>query len=100
MGVPKPIEEDIKDKSQALEKLLNKTINTFQLGESKKNKKKITLEDFKRNLTKVDIIKYIANKGTTNTQIQEIIYEQAKIASSKDTPTSILKEVVKIIKKK
>ena len=95
-----PVEEDIKDKAQALERLLNKTIDTFQLGEDKKDVKGMTLEEFKRNLTKEDILKYIEKKGTKNAEIQELIYEQAKIAASKDTPPHILKEVVKIMRKK
>jgi len=66
--------KDIKEKSQTLEKLLNKTIDTFKLSEDKTNKKEITLEEFKRNLTKEDIFRYMAKKGTSKSEIQELVY--------------------------
>ena len=84
------------DKEQVLENLLNKTIDKFSLS---KKKKKITLEEFKKNLTKEDIFYYIAKKGTKKPEVQEVIYKQAKAMAKKDTPPYILKEVIKILKR-
>ncbi len=92
-------------KTEKLEKLLNKTIDTFKLNEDQKQdkkedkKKEITLEDFKKNLSKKDILNYMKKQGTTSTEVQEIIYEQAKISAKKDTPIYILKAVSDILKK-
>ena len=100
-----PTEEEDKkvseSKSEKLEKLLNKTIDTFKLNEDKKQdkKKEITLEDFKKNLSKKDILNYMKKQGTKSSEIQEIIYEQAKLSAKKDTPIYILKAVTDILKK-
>lgn len=97
-------EVEVKEEStaKALDRLLNKTIDALNLSESRtdKNKKKITLEEFKKNLSEEDIKRYIAAKGSKNPKIQEIIYEQAKLSAKKDTPAHILQEVVKLIRKK
>lgn len=90
--------QDIKEETQDLEKILNKTIDTFNLSETEKPKE-VTIEEFKRNLTKDDVLKIMERKGTKNKQIQEIIYEQAQKISTKNEPASILKEVFKILKK-
>jgi len=84
------------NKSAALEKLLNKTIDAFKLSESKK----LTVEEFKKNLSKKDIINFMSRRGTKNKEIQEIIYEQAKLNAKKDEPAYILKEVSDILKNK
>ena len=100
-----PTEEGCKkvseSKTEKLEKLLNKTIDTFKLNEDKKQdkKKEITLEDFKKNLSKKDILNYMKKQGTKSTEIQEIIYEQAKLSAKKETPIYILKAVADILKK-
>lgn len=87
------------DVDPKLENLLNKTIDALKLNESKPSKKKMTLEEFKHNLSKDDVLKYMEKKGTKNKQIQDIIYEQAKEVATKDEPAYILKEIVKIMKK-
>jgi len=89
--------------AQALERLMNKALDAYDLTESgdrKKTKKSMTLEEFKKNLTEEDVKRYIAVKGSKNQKVQEIIYEQAKLSAKKDTPAHVLKEVVKIIRKK
>jgi len=60
---------------------------------------RIVATDIDGDTQPVGVIRYIENKGTSNPQIQDIIYEQATIASQKDSPAYILKEVVKILKK-
>jgi len=96
-------EEEMEESAaQALERLMNKTLDTFGLNESgdRKKKKDITLEEFKKNLTEEDVKRYIAAKCSKNPKVQEIIYEQAKLSAKKDTPAHILKEAVKMIRKK
>jgi len=97
-------EEEMEESAaQALERLMNKTLDTFGLSESgdrKTKKKDITLEEFKKNLTEDDVKKFIAAKGSKNPKVQEIIYEQAKLSAKKDTPAHILKEAFKLIRKK
>jgi len=90
----------IENKMGAIEKLLTDTVNKIQIEGNKTSKKKISLRELKQNVTKEDIIKYMENAGTKNPKIQEIIYEQASAASAKDTPFEILRQVVKIMRKK
>lgn len=103
-------EEEIKEKveapiltSESVEKLLNETIKKFNLVETdklKKKKKQLTLTEFKRNLSKEDIYKYIEKAGTKNSKIQDIIYEQASVQAKSAKPIDILKHVIKVMKKK
>jgi hypothetical protein len=94
------VKEGQQNKTQVLENLLDKTIDAFELNENKKPKsKKQTLEEFKKNLCKEDILKYIERKGTKNPKVQEVIFEQASLAAEKQEPVYILKKVVDIMKK-
>ncbi len=88
-------EEKEDDKSETVEELLNKEIDKLQLNE----KKKMALKEFKQNLTKEDVLRYIEKKGSKNPEVQKLIYEQAKTAAQKDSPAHILKEVAIILKK-
>lgn len=86
-----------------VENLLNETINNFKLNETrkpKKNKKSLTLQEFKKNLTEDDIYKYMERAGTKNPKIQKIVYEQALEVSKSAEPIEILKHVINIMKKK
>jgi hypothetical protein len=69
------------------------------LVESTKKKTGITKE-YLRNITQEGIIKYIEKAGTKNKDIQRIILEQARTAAQSNDNFKILKEVVKIMKKK
>jgi hypothetical protein len=91
-------EEDEDDKSETVEELLNKTIERLQLNEDKTDKK-LDLKEFKQNLTKEDVLRYIEKKVSKNPEVQKLIYEQAQAAAKKDSPAYILKEVAKILKK-
>ena len=88
----------------AMEKILAQTIQKLGLhtegSRTTKKKKEMTLEQFKRNLTKEDIFKYMDRAGTKNTQIQEIVYEQAVLAAKNSTPVEVLRQVINIMKKK
>lgn len=88
----------VESKMGAIEKLLTDTVNKIQT-EGRTSKRKINLQELKKNVTEEDIMKYIENAGTKNPKIKEIIYEQASAASSKHTPFEILRQVVKIMKK-
>lgn len=56
-------------------------------------------DDFKKNVTKEDVIKWMNKKGTGNPQVQEIIYEQAVSNCGSGKPYKILMELTKVIKK-
>lgn len=84
-----------------IEELVDNTIKRVDVKEdSSKKKSDITLEEFKQNLNREMIIKYIANKGSKNPKIQDIIYEQAVSEAGSGKPIKVLKQVVKIMKKK
>jgi hypothetical protein len=63
------------------------------------NTKGITKEML-QNFTREDVLAYMSRAGTTNTQVQTILYDQAETAAKSDRPVKILKEVIKLLKKK
>ena len=96
-----PIEEKAVTRTD-VERLLSETIEKLNLNETnpKKEKKKITLKEFKQNLTKDDIYKYMHRAGTTNEKIKDIVYEQAVTLAKSAEPVEILRNVIQIMKKK
>ncbi len=99
-------EEEVKEESvlttSSMEKILAKTISKLGLytEDSKtKKKKEMSLEQFKKTLTKEGIYKYMTRAGTKNPHIQEIVYEQAVIAAGNNKPIEVLKQVISIMKK-
>jgi len=111
---PPPMEdqEEVKEETQpdaplttgAMEKILSQTISKLGLhtegSRTTKKKKEVTLEQFKKKLTKEDIFKYMHRAGTQNPQIQEIVYEQAVLAAKNNKPIEVLRQVINIMKKK
>lgn len=98
----KPIEEKAVTKKD-VEQLLSETIEKLNLAEDKKPKKKkktVTLQEFKQNLTKDEIYKYMHRAGTTNKKIQKIVYEQATALAKSAEPVEILRHVISVMKKK
>jgi hypothetical protein len=87
----------------AMEKILSQTIQKLGLytedSRTTKKKKEVTLDEFKKNLTKEDIYKYMERAGAKNPKIQEIVYEQAVLAAKKNTPIEVLRQVISIMKK-
>ena len=86
-----------------VERLLSETIEKLNLTGSRTTKKKKavpTLNEFKQNLTKEDIYKYMHKAGTKNPKIQNIVYEQASSLAPTSKPIDILKQVIKVMKKK
>jgi len=61
--------------------------------------KGITLETI-RQFTKDDILAYINRSGINSKGVQEAIYNRAAKEAKSDNPVKVLKEVIKIIKKK
>jgi len=104
---PSEEKEDVKEDtpltSGAMEKILSQTISKLGLhtedSRTTKKKKEVTLKEFKKNLSKDDIYKYIDRAGTKNPQIQEIVYEQAVIAAGNNKPIEVLRQVINIMKK-
>jgi len=98
------VEENTPLTSGAMEKILAQTISKLGLhtegSRTTKKKKEMTLEQFKKRLTKEDIYKYIDRAGTKNPQIQEIVYEQAVLAAGNNKPVEVLRQVINIMKKK
>jgi hypothetical protein len=73
-------------------------INEMKVKVSKAKKYK-NADEFKRNLTKEDVISWLNKKGTKNTQIQEILYEQAISEGGSGKPYKVLMQLTKVIKK-
>lgn len=89
--------------TDAMEKILSQTIQKLGLhteNKETKKKKELTIDEFKKNLTREDIFKYMRRAGAKNPQVQEIVYEQAVLASKNSTPIEVLKQVINIMKKK
>lgn len=98
----KEVKEDVPLTSSSMEKILAQTISKLGLytEEKKKDtKKKVTLEQFKKKLTREDVYKYINRAGTKNPQIQEIVYEQAVSVAKNNSPIEVLRQVINIMKK-
>lgn len=95
--------EAITDK-ESMEKLLTQTLRKVGIfkedKQSKSSKKSMTLQEFKKRLTTEDVYKYIEKAGTKNPKIQEIIYEQAVMSAKNDSPVEVLRQVIKLMKKK
>lgn len=61
--------------------------------------KKVSKEKVK-NIDEKGVYEYMTRAGTKNEKIQKLIYEQAEIAAGTSVPVEVLKQVVKILKKK
>ena len=101
------ITQELKEENQKLiqenreikTKLSVKLSDESELNKNSKSYKDMTLEEFKKRITKEDVIRYIEKLGTKKPEVQEIIYKQAKMTAKKDIPAYIFKEVHKILKK-
>jgi hypothetical protein len=87
-----------------MDKILAQTISKLGLhtedSRTTKKKKELTLEQFKKTLTKEDVFKYMERAGAKNPKIQEIVYEQAVLAAKDSTPVEVLRQVITIMKKR
>jgi hypothetical protein len=90
--------EENNRQTEEVEKLVDKTISKFK-PRTKEAHRSMTLAEFKKNITKEDVLRYIGKKGTKNPEIQDIIYKQASSVAKKDIPAYILKEVYNILKR-
>lgn len=56
--------------------------------------------DFKKNVSKVDVLNWLTKRGTGDKEIQELIYEQAVAQAESAEPYKVLLELTKVIKKR
>lgn len=91
--VPAPAIEPLleEDGHSKISKEVNKQ---KKLNEADLMKKKL------KNITEEGIYKYMQKAGTKNAKIQELVYEQAVAAAGTGEPFEVLKQVVKILKKR
>jgi len=66
----------------------------------KESKKKVTMEDMKKNINEDFIYKYMEKAGSKKRHIQELLYNQAVQAAGTGEPIQVLKQVIKIMGKK
>ncbi len=86
-AAPEALMEDETPKPKVLKEVIK--VNTKDIL-----KKKL------KNITEEGIYKYMKNAGTKNAKIQELVYEQAVAAAGSGEPFEVLKQVVKILKKR
>jgi len=67
--------------------------------EQKENTKDLAMKKLK-NITREGVYKYMHNAGTKNDKIKELVYEQSVAAAGSGEPFKVLKQVVKILKKR
>jgi len=85
----------------APEALLEDEVPTSKvLKEVTKVNTKDLLKKKLKNITEEGIYKYMQKAGTKNAKIQELVYEQAVAAAGTGEPFEVLKQVVKILKKR
>jgi len=110
---PEPKTESINEE-EITEKIFNKLSekfnNFFDDKEEKPVEKKEVIKETKTpkkisrkallNITEEEVYNYMTRAGTANPKIQQLIYEQATAAAKSGKPVEVLKQVVKILKKK
>lgn len=67
--------------------------------EQKENTKDLMMKKLK-GITREGVYKYMHNAGTKNDKIKELVYEQSVAAAGSGEPFEVLKQVVKILKKR
>lgn len=81
-------------------------IDDIEEEEEKKKKKKKVKENKKLspkdilNITEEGVYAYMSRAGTSNPQVQRIVYEQAETAAQSSRPVLVLRQVSKILKTK
>lgn len=76
-----------------------KSLPPQKKAEKKISEKEMMLKKLK-NITEAQVYKYMERAGTKNKKIQELVYEQAAAAAQSGEPYKILRQVVKILKKR
>lgn len=67
--------------------------------QKKPSEKDLAIQKLK-NITQEGVYKYMERAGTKNTKIQELVYDQAVAAAGSGEPFEVLKQVVKILKRR
>jgi hypothetical protein len=88
----------VKAVSEDIDHLVKRKVSEMTSRKKPTSKPKITKESLK-NITKEQIYEYMYRAGTKNEKIQEIVWDQARVAAGKNDNFEILKQVVKILKK-
>jgi len=84
----------------APEALMEEVVKPKIVKEVTKVDTKELLKKKLKNITEEGIYKYMQKAGTNNAKIQELVYEQAVAAAGTGEPFEVLKQVVKILKKR
>jgi len=86
------------------EPLMEKKEDEPEIVKEAKTQKKLNEKDMikkkLKNINEEGIYKYMEKAGTGNRKIQELVYEQAVAAAGSGEPFEVLKQVVKILKKR
>jgi len=93
-----PSVDKAKDKLNEMKKIISKP--PINKSKSSLLEKKVLNKQSPVILTEKHVIDYMASKGTTNKQIQEVILEQCRGRSRSDKPEDLLRAVVKFYKNK
>ena len=91
-------EESMKLIESLVKSKIGKKITKESKPVAQPTKKQMTIQEFKKTLTREDIMKFIEKKGSKNKKIQEIIYEQAVASAGTSEPIVILKKVMEIMR--
>lgn len=78
---------------------LNEMKNVTKSKKVTKEQKFKNIEDFKKKLTREDVLKWLSKNGTKNPDIQELVYEQTASEIGSTKPYKILISLQKIYKK-
>jgi|WetSurSiteA1Bulk_404760.scaffolds.fasta_scaffold00566_14 hypothetical protein len=91
-----------KDLKSMIREVLTEMVPTKKkkVSESSQHKKEEITKEYLRNITEDGILKYIEKAGAKKKEIQTIILNQARAAAGSTDNFKVLKEVVKIMKKK
>jgi len=81
------------------EKPVQKKTKKIVKEEKKISERELAMKKLKT-ITREGVYKYMYKAGTQNPKIQELVYEQAVAAAGSGEPFEVLKQVVKILKKR
>jgi hypothetical protein len=108
-GDEEEVEEQVIKETKLRKKKVPKNIDNLvsekfnKLFPSKKKSGRhggMNLNEFKKALSKDDILRYMERSGTKNPKIQKVIYEQAELTAKGSNPIDVLKQVIKIVNRK
>ncbi|MGD2072725.1 MAG: hypothetical protein PVG65_04475 [Candidatus Thorarchaeota archaeon] len=87
------------EKEKKKEKIIKEDVSKKKPSKSK-NKRFKNTKDFKKKLTKEDVLNWMSKRGTKNKEIRELVYEQASAELGISEPYKILIELDKVLRKR